>query len=190
MPSVGLCQVCGAGMTSDLVQCRKCRTPHHRSCWSYLGKCSTFACVSKHADPLVAAPRQEEIVILDEEPRQGKNRVRVWMEQLADRYRDGPVQRECPKRGRYLLRLERSGIHCVLEGKKSSGGWRVWFHARLTPEQQDRVRSTPAEGLLRRAWRKSGELTLEPAVPPERFEQLQGFFEACLRVVNAAGSRR
>ncbi len=43
----GLCQVCGAAMTSDRVRCRKCRTPHHRECWVYLGGCSTFACGEK-----------------------------------------------------------------------------------------------------------------------------------------------
>lgn len=40
----GICSVCGTEMTLQLVRCRKCKTPHHRDCWVYAGKCSTFAC--------------------------------------------------------------------------------------------------------------------------------------------------
>lgn len=43
----GLCQVCGQPLGSGPVRCRKCRTPHHRECWSYMGACSTFACGEK-----------------------------------------------------------------------------------------------------------------------------------------------
>lgn len=43
----GVCQVCGQAIAADPVRCRKCRTPHHRECWTYLGGCSTFACGEK-----------------------------------------------------------------------------------------------------------------------------------------------
>ena len=43
----GQCQVCGAEMTSDVVKCASCATPHHRDCWRYVGGCSTFACQSR-----------------------------------------------------------------------------------------------------------------------------------------------
>ena len=38
------CQICGDPMVSDLVVCYRCDTPHHRECWKFNGKCSTFAC--------------------------------------------------------------------------------------------------------------------------------------------------
>jgi len=43
----GQCQVCGTEMTSDVVKCASCATPHHRDCWRYVGGCSTFACQSR-----------------------------------------------------------------------------------------------------------------------------------------------
>ncbi len=39
-----VCQICGEPITSDAVLCRSCRTPHHRDCWAYCGKCSTYGC--------------------------------------------------------------------------------------------------------------------------------------------------
>lgn len=40
-----LCNVCGAVITEDdKVYCDKCNTPHHRKCWTYNGKCTTYAC--------------------------------------------------------------------------------------------------------------------------------------------------
>jgi hypothetical protein len=38
------CQVCGEAISTDLVQCRSCHTPHHRDCWKYYGACSTYGC--------------------------------------------------------------------------------------------------------------------------------------------------
>lgn len=41
------CQVCGVGLSAGpVVYCSKCKTPHHKDCWDYLGQCSTFACQS------------------------------------------------------------------------------------------------------------------------------------------------
>ena len=39
-----ICQVCGDSITSDVVFCRSCQTPHHQDCWKYYGQCSTFGC--------------------------------------------------------------------------------------------------------------------------------------------------
>jgi hypothetical protein len=39
-----VCQVCGDVITSDVVFCRGCATPHHHDCWEYYGQCSTFGC--------------------------------------------------------------------------------------------------------------------------------------------------
>jgi hypothetical protein len=40
----GLCLVCGTGLREPLARCEQCRTPHHAECWSYLGRCATYAC--------------------------------------------------------------------------------------------------------------------------------------------------
>lgn len=40
----GDCPVCGHGLAEETVRCAKCRTPHHRDCWEYLGACATYAC--------------------------------------------------------------------------------------------------------------------------------------------------
>jgi hypothetical protein len=39
-----ICQICGEPVTSDMVLCRRCKTPHHRDCWQYYGACSTYGC--------------------------------------------------------------------------------------------------------------------------------------------------
>jgi hypothetical protein len=38
------CQVCGEPLTRDIVYCSSCKTPHHKECWNYIGRCSTYAC--------------------------------------------------------------------------------------------------------------------------------------------------
>jgi hypothetical protein len=49
MQSEGTCQVCGTSMKTGTVRCETCRTPHHRECWKYLGRCSTYACKGTRA---------------------------------------------------------------------------------------------------------------------------------------------
>lgn len=39
-----VCRVCGEKIAHDLVFCRRCKTPHHRDCWLYAGRCSVFGC--------------------------------------------------------------------------------------------------------------------------------------------------
>ena len=39
-----ICQICGETITSDMVFCRRCRTPHHQDCWKYYRACSTYGC--------------------------------------------------------------------------------------------------------------------------------------------------
>lgn len=39
-----VCQVCGQGIGGGRVDCRRCKTPHHRECWDFNGKCSTYGC--------------------------------------------------------------------------------------------------------------------------------------------------
>jgi hypothetical protein len=49
------CIVCGEPLTTDLVTCRTCRTPHHRDCWQYFGGCATYACGGKQFVPAKAS---------------------------------------------------------------------------------------------------------------------------------------
>ena len=42
--SAAACPVCGTPMTQGVVRCESCRTPHHGECWTYMGRCSTYAC--------------------------------------------------------------------------------------------------------------------------------------------------
>ncbi|MGI9517200.1 MAG: RING finger protein [Pirellulaceae bacterium] len=39
-----VCLVCGSEILDQRVQCRSCRTAHHRECWEYFGKCATYGC--------------------------------------------------------------------------------------------------------------------------------------------------
>lgn len=39
-----MCQVCGDNIVSEMVFCRRCKTPHHLDCWQYYGACSTYGC--------------------------------------------------------------------------------------------------------------------------------------------------
>jgi len=45
--AVGICQVCGTEMRSEVMHCGRCRTPHHEECWVYAGGCSTYGCAAK-----------------------------------------------------------------------------------------------------------------------------------------------
>lgn len=42
-PHAGVCPVCGTALANP-VTCDSCRTPHHRECWDYSGRCAIFAC--------------------------------------------------------------------------------------------------------------------------------------------------
>jgi hypothetical protein len=56
-----VCQVCGEQIVDDLVFCRRCKTPHHRDCWQYVGRCSVFGCGEIHFEiprPAAGIPRR------------------------------------------------------------------------------------------------------------------------------------
>lgn len=50
-PAEVVCQICGEGITQEMVHCRRCKTPHHEDCWQYFGGCSTFGCGEKRYVP-------------------------------------------------------------------------------------------------------------------------------------------
>lgn len=45
------CQVCGDAIHDDVVYCRRCRTPHHRECWEYNGRCAVYGCGETEGGP-------------------------------------------------------------------------------------------------------------------------------------------
>lgn len=54
-----ICKVCGEPIITDLVFCRRCKTPHHGECWSYVGTCSVYGCMEKAClHPQTAAPTE------------------------------------------------------------------------------------------------------------------------------------
>lgn len=45
-----ICMVCGEDVREPAaVHCVKCNTPHHKECWEYIGRCSTYGCTSRRA---------------------------------------------------------------------------------------------------------------------------------------------
>ncbi len=38
------CMVCGDDIIDQSVSCLSCKTVHHKDCWDYLGRCSTYGC--------------------------------------------------------------------------------------------------------------------------------------------------
>jgi hypothetical protein len=40
----GRCPICTTVLAEPLVRCPRCRSPHHRPCWEYLGHCATYGC--------------------------------------------------------------------------------------------------------------------------------------------------
>jgi len=46
------CPICGEAIEARPVQCRSCRTLHHRDCWDYNGMCAMYGCGEARArDP-------------------------------------------------------------------------------------------------------------------------------------------
>ena len=45
----GECQVCGTELSGIIISCKRCNTPHHEDCWTYMERCSTFGC----AEPVI-----------------------------------------------------------------------------------------------------------------------------------------
>jgi hypothetical protein len=41
------CGVCGDKTIGGIVLCSRCKTPHHKECWEYMGGCSLYACGGK-----------------------------------------------------------------------------------------------------------------------------------------------
>lgn len=56
-----ICPICGDPIGHDLVYCGSCKTPHHRECWEYNGRCATFACGQERYRIPEVARRPDEV---------------------------------------------------------------------------------------------------------------------------------
>ncbi|MDP6444545.1 MAG: RING finger protein [Pirellulaceae bacterium] len=57
-----VCQVCGEDIVTDMVFCQRCRTPHHRDCWDYIGACSVYGCQEvTYFTPQIASPTHRDL---------------------------------------------------------------------------------------------------------------------------------
>ena len=55
-----ICQICGENITTQMVVCRRCKTPHHDDCWEYYGSCAVYGCgETKREAPKAAGPPPE-----------------------------------------------------------------------------------------------------------------------------------
>lgn len=68
------CQVCGEDVITDMVFCRRCKTPHHMECWQYVGCCAIYGCqetrfLTPHiAEPLAPDSGVDPSVLEEKEP--------------------------------------------------------------------------------------------------------------------------
>ena len=47
-----VCKVCGGLIElGPRMTCRRCKAPHHRDCWEFIGSCSIFGCNGREANP-------------------------------------------------------------------------------------------------------------------------------------------
>lgn len=45
--SSGWCGICGEEARERRVACSRCKAPHHRECWGWIGQCAIFGCGSR-----------------------------------------------------------------------------------------------------------------------------------------------
>lgn len=48
-PVVRTCAICGQAVAKSWLQCQRCGSIHHRDCWEFNGRCSTFGCACEDA---------------------------------------------------------------------------------------------------------------------------------------------
>ncbi|MBI3070534.1 MAG: TonB family protein [Deltaproteobacteria bacterium] len=58
--SAATCLVCGAALSENVIECSKCGTPHHLSCWEYTNRCAVFGCGCEVGRTRSQAPTEPE----------------------------------------------------------------------------------------------------------------------------------
>jgi hypothetical protein len=118
--SKGECQVCSTAMTVDLVACAKCRTLHHRSCWGYVGRCSTYACGCTRSAPAgPEGPPGEAVEVHGGPGGTVPNRVlRDWMRKVAVERGWGEVRALEKKKRHCEVGFKVGRLDCRFVGRK------------------------------------------------------------------------
>ncbi|MDA7951000.1 MAG: hypothetical protein MPJ24_05875 [Pirellulaceae bacterium] len=64
-----VCPICRESTQEGIVVCTRCKVPHHKECWEYFGKCSTYACNSDtYFIPPVAVAVADPVDTLSSDP--------------------------------------------------------------------------------------------------------------------------
>jgi xanthosine utilization system XapX-like protein len=192
--SKGECQVCSTPMTADLVACAKCGTLHHRSCWDYVGRCSTYACGCTRSATVGSEGAPEEVVEIRGGPGGTipNSFLRQWMKEVAAERGWGEI-RSLEKKHRHLeLDFTVGRLRCALVGRKQ--GNHLEFRMRVAlPSAEDRVGAEAVLALhrnpsLRRSM-EDGRLELRPATTIGGPRRLRSFVADALEVVGDLARR-
>jgi hypothetical protein len=188
-PTKGECQVCNGPLAGDLVACARCRTLHHRGCWDYVRRCSTYACGSVQMRSAVRAPEDGVVVFSEPEGgagrrRSGRKAVREWLRAVAEEHRWGSVRSRERRHRHCEVTFAVGRLVCVLEGRKSGDEIKFLLRATL-PSEELRERARAARIPSRYEWIhrrvSSQELRLEPLTRIDGLPLLRGFVRGCLQ---------
>ena len=129
------CQVCGHALTTNIVTCSRCRTPHHRECWTYVGQCTTFGCGGSSHSRLERPRRTSEVVIRGDRNRRPREinseSLQGWMQEIADEHGWGTVRYSAGRGRRTRLSFQHRGMLCTFKGRWRRGRFHVRLDVRL-----------------------------------------------------------
>jgi hypothetical protein len=181
-------------MTADLVACAKCRTIHHRSCWDYVGRCSTYACGCTRSATVGPEGAPEEVVEIRGGPGGTipNSILRHWMREVAAERGWGEL-RSLERKHRHLeVDFMVGRLRCAFSGRKQ--GSRLEFRIRVgLPAAEDRagleaVLAMHRNSSLRRSI-EDGRLELRPATSIAGPARLKSFVADALEVVGDLARR-
>jgi hypothetical protein len=177
--ALGECQICSSPMTGDVVACQRCRTPHHRTCWEYNRRCSTYGCGGTRSAP-VGPPRPSQEEILDIRGGglgQLKRRfLRDWMVEVAEEQGLGNVRSREKKHRHCEASFQVDRLSCDFVGRKQGDRFEFVILAILpTFEARSAAESVSIPASLRRQVVSGGRLELRPASPIDRLALLRTF---------------
>ncbi len=190
----GECQVCGTALSGGaLVACERCGTLHHRACWDYVKRCSTYACGGTRAVPLGprSAPPAEVVEIRESRGRLRKKQLREWMRAVAEEHGWRRIRSRDRKGRRYEVTFQVGRMVCTLKGRKSGDRFEFAVHAVLPTAAH--VASAAGVSLPPRySWIdrqvEPDEATLRPRTAIDGLPLLRGFVRGCREYLEAVSA--